>query len=244
MDLKNKTIIITGGTSGIGLQLVSQLYNQNKVIVIARPSIRLNDLSQQFAGVEVYPADLSKTHSYEMVSDQIIRKYNQIDLLINNAALQNTPTYLSDNFDYNKIVLEINVNFTAVCCLSYLLLSAMLNNEQKATILNINSGLALAPKTDSAIYAATKAAMNVFSQALSYQLENTDIRIFQAFLPLVETPMTRGRGKAKIDSKTAATAILNGLRKDLKVNDIGKVKVLRLLLSIFPWFARKIMKRA
>jgi uncharacterized oxidoreductase len=140
-------------------------------LVIARAGPRLDALSKEFPDIVTFAADLSNTVEYERVADQVIRKYPRLHLLINNAAVQNTPTYLDDDFTYESISHEINVNFTAVCALSYLLLPALLQDSNDTVIANINSGLALAPKTNAAIYCASKAAMNTLSRSLSYQLE-------------------------------------------------------------------------
>ncbi|MCG7923246.1 MAG: SDR family NAD(P)-dependent oxidoreductase [Candidatus Thiodiazotropha lotti] len=239
---KNKTALITGGTSGIGYHMVRFLSPYNKALVIARPSTRLEALQKEFPEIEVYPADLSNPLEYESVADQIIKDHKHIDVLINNAAVQYTPTYLDDDFSYDTIQPEIHLNFTAVCSLSYLLLPALLREDKQTVIANINSGLALAPKTHSAIYCATKAAMDIFSQSLSYQLENTNVRVVQAFLPLVDTPMTQGRGKGKIKPEAAAMDILLGIEQGVKIKNIGKVKLLRFLLAVAPSIAKKIMK--
>lgn len=241
MQMIDKTIIITGGTSGIGCALVRKLYRQNKVLVVARPGPRLDSLQEQIPGIDIFGADLSNPISYQALTHKIINAYPRIDILINNAAVQHTPTYLDDNFVYDNISAEINVNFTAICALSYLLLPALLHNAQ-AIIININSGLAFAPKTNSAIYCASKSAVDAFSRSLGYQLHNTNIHVQQAFLPLVDTAMTSGRGKGKMSADEAAHAILTGIQKGYSRNYIGKVKLLTLLIALAPGLARKIMR--
>jgi len=243
MKLINQVIVITGGTSGVGYQMVKTLQRQNRVLVISRQSKKLAKLKQDFSMVEVYPADLACTEEYKRVADAIVEAHGHIDVLINNAAVQNTPTILDENFDYDEISPEINLNFNAVCALSYLLLPALLKSKNNARIVNINSGLGLAPKTNSAVYCATKAAMNVFSRSLGYQLEGTNISVLQAFLPLVDTPMTYGRGSGKMTAENAAANIISGIEQNLAVNDIGKMKLLRLLLRITPSIAFNMMKK-
>ena len=242
MAIKDKTIVITGGSSGIGYQMLRSLHSANRVLVIARPGPRLEALAQEFAGVELYPADLSQPQEYEAVVARISQQHQHIDVLINNAASQHTPTYRDDDFSYAAIAPEINLNLTAVCSLSYLLLPMLLRANEQAVIANVNSGLALAPKTNSAVYCATKAAMDVFSRSLSYQLEGSNVMVVQAFLPLVDTPMTQGRGSGKISAAQAATEILRGIEQGDRIRDIGKVKLLRLLLAVVPGLARRIMR--
>ena len=242
MKLKNKRIVITGGTSGVGYEMVKALYQENELIVIARSEEKLKAQKSEYKDIITYQADLSNVVEVQRVGEEIAGRFEHIDILINNAAVQNTPTFLEDNFSYKSISNEINLNFTAVCSLSYLLLPS-LRHEEEAVILNINSGLGLSPKTNSAVYNATKGAINIFSQSLRYQLESTNIVVQQAFLQLVDTQMTKGRGKNKMTAKDACSSILDGVEKGILDNDIGKVKILRLLLRIAPSIVKKIMKK-
>lgn len=244
MTIQDRTIVLTGGTSGIGFEMVQRLKTKNRVVVVSRPSPRLIKLADSCPEISIVPADLSKPREFRAVADKVLSELNQIDILINNAAIQFTPTFLSDQFEYDNINREISLNFTAVCSLSYLLLPALLVSCKRPRIVNINSGLALAPKKSSAVYCATKAAMDSFSVSLSYQLADTNVRVLQAFLPLVDTAMTQGRGKGKISAQRAADEILGGIEKGTKSNNIGKVKLLRLLMRLSPMLAYRIMKSA
>lgn len=242
MKLKKRHIVITGGTSGIGYEMTKYLHTDNQVIVISRNSTKLNALSQEFEGIVTYEADLSSLQDIENVADAVVKRFETIDVFINNAAVQYTATFLEDDFRYENISREITLNFASVCSLTYLLLPALLH-EEKAVILNVNSGLALTPKTSSAIYCATKSALNTFTQSLRYQLEKTDISVLQAFLEMVDTPMTEGRGKNKISAEDAAMQIIRGIERDIPDHDIGKVKLLRLLLRLAPSIAKNIMQK-
>ncbi len=242
MKLDKKCIVITGGTSGIGYELAKYLNLDNEVIVISRSTSKLNKLAHELEGLVTFQADLSKLEDIEDVTDAIVKRFESIDVLVNNAAVQYTPTFLDDEFRYENIAHEITLNFTSVCNLTYLLLPALLHNH-KAAILNINSGLALAPKTSSSVYCATKGALNIFSQSLRHQLEKTNISVQQVFLELVDTSMTTGRGKNKMSPETAAKHIIHGIEHDIPDHDIGKVKLLRLLLRLAPSIAQNIMKK-
>ena len=109
-------------------------------------------------------------------------------------------------------------------------------------IVNLNSALALVPKASSAIYCATKAALNNFSQSLRYQFEGTAVGVQQAFLPLVDTKMTSGRGKRKISASAAALDIIAGIERGSRDFDIGMTRLLRVLLAIAPFAAKKLLK--
>ncbi|WP_370981150.1 SDR family oxidoreductase [Agaribacterium sp. ZY112] len=241
MILEGKYIVITGGTSGIGYQLVKMLQNSNRVAIIGRNPVKLAKLSKEFPNIESYQADLADISQVETVTDVLADQAHPIDVLINNAAVQYTPTFISNEFNPTTITEEININYTSICYLIAGLLP-QLNQDSKSVILNINSGLGLVPKTDSAVYCGCKGALNIFSQSLAYQLEKTQIQVQQAFLPLVETGMTTGRGQGKIPPEFAAKKIIDGLVSEREINDIGKVKLLRWLIRLMPSLARNILK--
>ncbi|NQY25419.1 MAG: SDR family NAD(P)-dependent oxidoreductase [Campylobacteraceae bacterium] len=240
--MENQTVLITGGTSGIGYEIVKLLQQNNTLIIISKDMLKLKKLSEQFKNIKIYQADLSNTSEIEVLSNTIIKDYKTINVLINNAGVQYHPTFLDEGFDYANIAKEITINFTSVCSLTYKLLPLLLNNP-KASILNVNSGLALTPKTSSAIYCATKGALNIFTQALRYQLQKSNISVHQVFLELVDTKMSKGRGKNKISPENAAKQIIYGLEHNILDHDIGKVKLLRFLLRFFPSLAKNIMKK-
>ncbi len=241
MELKRKHIVITGGTSGIGLEMVNHLVGENDVSVLARASDKLERAKRKLGTINFIETDLSDLQSVEQAADQFVQQGKNIDVLINNAAQQSTPTFLDQAFRYEMIKREIDVNFTSICCLIHLLLPLILK-DSPSVILNINSGLAISPKRTSAIYCATKGALNTFSQSLRYQLEETNISVKQAFLPLVDTDMTAGRGKGKLSPQEAAKEILRGLQHASGDFDIGKVKLLRIIHRFAPGIAAKIMK--
>ncbi len=242
MRLRDLNIVITGGTSGIGRKIIDQLANNNQLFIMGRNKSKLEDLKHLYPSIRTYVCDLSDLDDVKQAAQSLSKDQAKIDILINNAAVQYTPMFLDDNFCFENIQYEITVNFTTICYLIALLLPALQHEDQRAIILNVSSALGIVPKTNSAIYCATKAALNIFSQSLSYQFERTDIRVLQAILPLVDTPMTEGRGKGKISADRAASLILHGIEKEIAEHFIGKAKYLKWIHSIFPALARTILK--
>ena len=242
MELTGKHIVITGGTSGIGREVVRRLHAGNRLAVIARDPDKLATLATEHEGIVTVRADLARLEDVERAAAEVGRAFDRVDVLINNAAVQHTPAFIDDDFRYETIAEEITLNFTAVCALTSLLLPA-LKHGGPAAVVNVNSGLALAPKTGSAVYCATKGAMDIFSRSLRYQLEDTNIRVLQAFMPLVDTAMTAGRGSGKLSADDAAAQMIQGIEKDIDDLDIGKVKILRVLMRIAPALGRRVMRR-
>ena len=243
MKLNNKRIVITGGTSGIGRELVRKLCADNEVVVFSRSAAALAELQSTFPGIVIQETDLADGNKVRAAGEAIAQRYGHIDVLINNAAVQNTPTFLDPDFDYETIASEIAINLTSPCQLAAMLLPR-LQAAPEAMIVNVNSALGLVPKTSSAIYCATKGGLNIFSQSLTHQLQGTNIRVSQVFLPLVDTAMTRGRGSGKLTADDAADRIIKGMESDRNRIDIGKVRLLRWLDRLVPPLARTIMKSA
>ncbi|WP_194435738.1 SDR family oxidoreductase [Vibrio fluminensis] len=242
MELSNKYIVLTGGTSGVGRQLVAQLARDNQLIVLGRDQKKLHALKDQYPTIMTYQVDLESVRHVHQLGQELAQDLPKVDVLINNAAVQFMPQIHEDTFVFATVEREINTNFTSVCALIHGLLPA-LSKSKPARIVNVNSALGLVPKTSSAVYCASKGALNIFSQSLRYQFENSAIRVQQAFLPLVDTDMTKGRGKNKMSPESAASAIINGIEKSEKDFDIGAIRFLRVLLAFAPNVARRILKR-
>lgn len=247
MKLINKKIVITGATSGIGLKLLEMLYPNNTIYIIARNRNKINKLQKRFPKIVALKIDLHNIDELKVVADKLRVQTSNIDVLINNAAVQYTTHFNDDNFNIDTIIEEVSVNFIALSSLCHLLLPLLIshhNTTKKSTvILNVNSGLALVPKTSSAIYCATKSAVNSFSQSLRQQLNNSSVEVLQAFLPVVNTPMTQGRGDNKISTTDASKAIIFGIENNIINHDIGKVKWLRLLQRFLPYVASNLMSK-
>lgn len=242
MELRNRHIVLTGGTSGIGFELAHLLACENRLTVIGRWSERAARLCDELPEIAFVDADLADPGLLANPALQALAA-GPIDGLINCAAIQLTPWLTSADFEPQSIRREIAVNLTAPCELCALFLPALLRAGPDPFILNVNSGLALIPKPDSAVYCASKAALDAFSRALRMQLETTPVSVFQAFLPLVDTPMTRERSGRKLDPLSAAIGILDGIEREKETHDIGKVALLRLLTRLSPRLAQGIMRR-
>ena len=90
MKISGKRIVITGGTSGIGLEIVKQLHSCNEVIVLSRSSPKLHATTKDLDGLVTYQVDLANLKEVETIADAIIKRFESIDILINNAASQYT----------------------------------------------------------------------------------------------------------------------------------------------------------
>ena len=140
-----KTILLTGGTAGIGLALFKQLHSQgHTLIVVARNQEKLASLQSSYSNVVTYPCDLSSRLAIESLGEKITQNHPELSIIINNAGIQYTPTFLDDDFSFDSIEHETRVNFLAPAWLSYLLLPSLIEYKKPAAIINVSSGLIFA----------------------------------------------------------------------------------------------------
>jgi short-subunit dehydrogenase involved in D-alanine esterification of teichoic acids len=107
---------------------------------------------------------------------------------------------------------------------------------------NVTSGLALVPKQSAPTDCGSKAGLHIASKALRWQLEQTPIKVFEIIAPLVDTPMTEGRGKGKIPPDTLVKEFWDNFRRDRDEMLIGKSKLLYVLQRFIPQVAEKIIR--
>ena len=242
MDTRNNTILITGGSSGIGLSLAKRfLLLGNKVIIVGRDQEKLEQVKRDFTEIYIHRCDLAEKESLENLATMIMLKYPELNILINNAALQYNYSFLDEEELLQKIDYEIATNITAPIKLTALLLPTIKKNENSA-IVNVSSGLFIAPKKSAAVYCGSKSAIHIFSKTLRYQLENTNTKVFEIIPALIDTPMTEGRGKSKITAEQLVNEFISNFEKDRFEIYIGKTKILKLINRISPKLADKIMK--
>lgn len=242
MQINKNVILITGGTSGIGLELVRQFYDlENKIIVTSSNQGNLDRLTMKFPNISTLVCDLSDSLSVRKLVEKCLLEYSDINIIINNAGIQNNYTWTEEKDGYTKIQNEIQINFTSPMQIIYGLLP-LLTTKPSSAIVNVSSGLAFAPKKSAPIYCATKSAIHNGTKALRYQLENTTVKVFEIIPPLVDTAMTEGRGKGKISPEQLVNEFLNYFKNDKFESNIGKTKLLRFIQRISPKLADNILK--
>ena len=242
MKLTNNTILITGGSSGIGLAMAKKFYEiGNKVIIVARDKEKLNEVKTQIPEIEIFQCDLTKQIDMDELIVFIEQQYPNLNMLFNNAAIQYNYSFLTEPNLINKIDYEIRANLISTIKLCSLLLPILLKNENSA-IVNVSSGLAISPKKSAPVYCATKAAIHNFTKAFRYQMEETNLTIFEIIPPLVDTAMTEGRGKGKISPEQLVDEFIKDFKNNKVESYIGKSKLLKLISRIAPKLADGILK--
>ena len=238
MKLSGKTAIVTGGNDGIGREIARALKAKGvTVIVVGRDAGRLEAAAAE--GFETIAADLATPGGVDAVAAAAASR--PIDVLINNAGMG--ADYLIDEpIDLAEVDRCVALNLTAPIHLITRLLPA-LRARPEAMIVNVTSGLAIAPNARSPVYCATKAGLRSFTLALRGQLAGSRVHILEALPPVVETRMTEGNTHKKLPAHECARQIVAAMEAGRDEANVGMTRMLRAAYSVSPAFARRIMLR-
>jgi uncharacterized oxidoreductase len=240
MQLAGKTALVTGGTDGIGAQLIRQLRDKG-VHVITQGRNPERAAATRADGFEVVEADLGSPAGVDTLIAAVAGR--EIDLLVNNAGAGVDHDFREPGLpDLAASDATIFLNLNAPIHLITALMP-VLRARPEAMIVNVTSGLAIAPRAGGPVYCATKAALRSYSQALRFQLRGTGVRVLEALPPVVETKLTAGRGNRKMAPEECARQIVVAIERDADEADVGMVKILKLVHSVSPALARRIMLR-
>jgi len=245
MIIQGNKIIITGATRGIGLEMLDKFHQlDNQIIAIARNQKALIELRNKYEDITTVQCDLSDEKSIDELVKEIKSTHSDVNTLINNAGVQVNfydSKFGEEQKSLQSIKDEIQINLSAPIELTYRLIPIITQNKN-ASIVNVSSGLAFAPKKSAPVYCGTKAAIHIFSKALRYQYEESDLKIFEIIPPLVETDMTKGRGTGKLTPNQLVEEFIRAYKKDKFEVNIGKTKLLRFIQRISPKIADNILK--
>ncbi len=238
MHVLGKLAVVTGGTDGIGLEIARQLKAKGaSVIVCGRRAEQLENTRKE--GIEAIAADLSNASGCGQFVKALTGR--PIDILINNAGMSGNLGP-GEPLDLDLTDRSIFLNLNAPMHIIGSLLPS-LKARPEAAIVNVTSGLAIAPRAGGPVYCATKAGLRSFTQSLRHNLKDSNIHVIDAMPPVVDTAMTAGRSGGKMSPAECARQIVAGIESNKADVNVGIVKVLQIVHSISPRLARAVMIR-
>ena len=221
-----------------------------ELIVVARNYDLLKQHADKLDNVTIFQADFGDAKEVIEFTDFVKETWPAADYLINNAGILNELDFyhFKSGAKFRQMVTdEVNVNLLAPILIVQELLPILLlnkNHHQKAKIVNIMSALGRVPKITAPVYAATKAAIELFSRVLSYQSEGRAVDIQVVVPDLVATDLIKSHIEhAHMTADEAAEQIIAGMRGDGFMIHLGRTKRLFLLHQFVPKIAYKIIRR-
>lgn len=213
MNLQNKKVLITGGSSGIGKAIVSALYQSGTkdFAVAGRDDAKLKQLEKDFPGASflLLHGDVANLADIKSFVAKVQQEWGNFDILINNAGIVSAGGL--ENISDDDIISQINVNLTGLILLTKHSLP-LLKQSAEAAIVNVSSGLGVIGLPFYATYAAAKAGTVNFSEALRRELKDFPIHVMTVYPTATDTPMMRSANTSNMDTPEAvAESTIKGL---------------------------------
>ena len=261
MKVKNKVIVVTGGGSGIGRELVLSLLQRGSRV--AALDINQDALleTMELAGpdkrerLSLHVINISEKTSIDQLPGQILERHGQVDGIINNAGIIQ-PFVKLNNLDQEVVQRLFNINFFG----PYYMIRAFLPHlmeRPSAHIVNVSSMGGFLPVPGQTIYGATKAALKLMTEGLISELADTNVHVSVVYPGAIQTNITANSGidvpgassgKEKkfkaMDAALAAGQMIEGMEKGKERMFIGKdSKMMDLLYRLSPGYAARLIAK-
>ncbi len=188
MKMSGNTILITGGTSGIGRVLAEQFYKrENQVIITGRRQSLLNKITGTYPGMTSIELDVQDIDSIKELEQRVLDEYPDLNVLIVNAGIIREEE-IGENLDVSIARSVINTNILGVLDIVSAFLPH-LKEQSASTIIGTTSGLAAVPRSNFPTYCASKAFLHSWLQSLRHQLRNSSVGVLELAPPYVQTAL-------------------------------------------------------
>jgi uncharacterized oxidoreductase len=220
MKLANRTVLVTGGTGGIGLGIAEAFHAaKSTVIVCGRDREKLSAVERRLPGVVALRCDVGDARQREELAGEVLRRFPDLDALVNNAGIQRNVDLTGGYEELKSGEDEIAVNFVATVELTALFIRHLMTRPS-AAVINVSSGLGFMPALSTPVYSATKAAVHTYTAVLRQQLKDTSVRVVEIVPPMVDTDLNReGRDRAGLKFRGISVSeyiptVVEGLEND------------------------------
>jgi uncharacterized oxidoreductase len=246
MNLTNNTLLITGGTSGLGYQFAAKLQALgNTVIITGRNQDKLNLIKNELPGIHTFQSDVSDPEAIKSLYEKVTGRFPELNILINNAGEMRSINLQDSSRDLVDITREIEINLMGPIRMVHQFLP-QLKKMKSAAILNVTSGIALVPFPLSPIYGATKSGLRSYTKSLRVQLRGTNILLFELIAPGAKTPISDQfenvdgfDSKILMEPDKIIDAAIKGLKNDNLEIYPGLARVLLIMSRLAPAFMLK-----
>lgn len=245
MNLNENTILITGGSSGIGFEMAKEfLKRNNKVIITGRNELKLQEAKEKLDGIVTIKSDVSNSDDIKKLYKQVAKEFPDLNILINNAGIMWTINLQDHKFSADELIKELDINLKGPIWMNDVFLP-LLKGKKNAAMVNVSSGLAFVPLPISPIYCATKSALHSYTLSLREQLRNTSIKVFELAPPATQTELIANFNEEDMKGTSAMTVqamvadFLKGFSKNKFEICPGQASQLKFMSRFFPGFILK-----
>jgi len=238
MELKGKTVLITGGSAGIGLEAAKQFLEVGaKVIITGRNQDKLDCAKKLYPNLMAIKSDVANDEDAVSLLSQV-KQLGGIDILYNNAGVMPLNLSIANDKHVQGAAYEMNTNYIGVIRLNNLFMD-MLKSRKESAIINTTSVLSYVPSLLEVTYSATKTALAFYTQSLREHLgiAKSNVKVFELIPPAVETELVAHRDMKKIKVEKLTKGLINGLQKDRYTIRMGYTSFFYYLNRLFPQLA-------
>jgi uncharacterized oxidoreductase len=236
MNLTGRTILITGGSAGIGLAFAAKFVELgNEVIVTGRRQAVLDAVKATYPKLHTIQSDIADANQVSALAERLKRDFPTLDVLINNAGVGVAKNLTAPADDLAGLLTEMDINVGGVIRMTSALIDIITANQ--GTVINVSSALAFVPVPAMPVYSATKAAVHSYTQSLRFQLEGTGVEVIELMPPAVRTEMTSEFDEAGISTITTDELVkqtLAALRAGKKEIRPGQSNLLAFMRRLAP----------
>jgi uncharacterized oxidoreductase len=249
MKLNSNTILITGGASGIGLELAKQLDALgNTILVTGRDQAKLDRAKKELPKINIFKSDVSDPKSIPLLFEKVTKEFPDLNIIINNAGIMRTINVHDKQGSLEDVTQEIETNLSGPIRMVKQFLPH-LKKKPNAAIMNVSSGLAFVPLPMSPVYCATKAGLHSFTLSLRVQLHKTNVKVFELAPPATQTDLLgdfdsqdmKGISIMKVSEMVAAA--VKGMQEDRFEIRPGQSNQLKFMSRLAPQFILKQMSK-
>jgi uncharacterized oxidoreductase len=240
--MTGNTILITGGTSGIGFEFIKQLSElDNTLIVTGRDVQKLERTKAALPKIHALQSDVSDPKAIKTLFDQVTKQFPDLNILINNAGIMRMINVHDTSGSLEDVTKEIEINLNGPIRMVKQFLPH-LKTKQEAAIMNVSSGLAFTPLPMSPVYCATKAALHSYTLSLRVQLKKTNVKVFELAPPATQTELLGDlseedrKGISIMKVEDMVKVAINGLMNDRFEIRPGQSNQLKMMSRIAPQF--------
>lgn len=239
MKLTGRTILITGGSAGIGLAFALKFLDLgNEVVVTGRRRAVLDELKSRHPRLNVIQSDVADSVQITALAARVRTQFPKMDVLMNNAGILLYKNLKAPAADLAGLTAEMDINVGGVIRTTSAFIDLLKAN--KGTVINVSSGLAFVPLPAAPIYSATKAAVHSYTQSLRFQLEEAGVEVVEIMPPAVKTDMTAGFSEGEGVSLMSTDELVKLTIAGLSAGDVeirpGQANQLALMRRLAPGY--------
>ena len=232
MKLTGRTVLVTGGGTGIGRALAEQLAaKDNSVLICGRRLGPLEDTAAGSSYIHPYRCDLTSSDDIQSMLEAIERDGHRVDTLICNAAILGFDS-LAGGLDLREAKQIIEANLIGPIELTQRMLDT-LRAASDPTIIIVGSPAGLGPIAHTPIYSSSKAGLHAYTLCLRYHLDR-EVRVIEVFPPTVDTPMIAEKRWKKMSSEECARRMVRDIERGQEQVWIGESRMFRFLQLVLP----------